>query len=54
MGQTICTATKDDVETSAAVLARAFADDPPCAWILRNDKDRTKKVGPFVPDCAPH
>ena len=38
------TATKDDAGSLAAVLARAFADDPPCAWILRNGKDRTKRL----------
>jgi hypothetical protein len=38
------TATKDDVEALAAALTRAFADDPPCTWILRNDKDRTKRL----------
>jgi GNAT superfamily N-acetyltransferase len=38
------TATKGDLGALAAVLASAFADDPPTIWILPSDKDRTKRL----------
>jgi GNAT superfamily N-acetyltransferase len=43
-GLTLRPATFSDVETLATVLARAFYDDPPLAWLLPNPATRLARI----------
>lgn len=44
---TIRPVTRADIGPLAAVLARAFTDDPPFVWALPNSADRTRRVQRF-------
>jgi GNAT superfamily N-acetyltransferase len=45
--QTVRSASATDVKPLAAVMARAFYDDPPFTWMLPDPKTRLKRLGRF-------
>lgn len=47
LGVTVRPATAADIRPLAAVMGRAFEDDPPFAWMLPDDRTRQKRAGRF-------